>query len=307
MIPPATRRRSLLATGLTALLLTACASREPVENVPRPRIISHTPAITEMLIDMGYGEHLVGVSNWCDLPPGRDIPRVADANGVRLEAALAVRPDLLLTQSAPASFEQLKSRLPQMEILRLQLETLEDIEQAMVRLVEVVEGVDARQAFENSSDPTRGMKAIIAWKTALDETARDVPLNQRPNVLFISGWRQPVVAGPETFIGDLIAHVGGTNAGEAIPGTQRWRKAQVESIIRAQPDVLIIKTTPEKVGKAREFWTSQRFRALLPAARNDRVFAVSNDAWLRPSPTLKDMMQPLRTMVGSVWASGDEQ
>jgi iron complex transport system substrate-binding protein len=297
----------VLAPLLTAVLLTACASREPAEDVPRPRIISHTPAITEMLIDMDYGEHLVGVSNWCDLPPGRDIPRVADANGVRLEAAMAVRPDLLLTQSAPSSFEQLKDRLPQMKILRLQLESLEDVEQTMIRLVEVVEGVDARQALQNSSDPTSGIEAIIAWKTALDETARDVPLNQRPNVLFISGWQQPVVAGPGTFIGDLIAHVGGTNAGETIPGTQLWRKAKVESIIRAQPDVLIIKTTPEEVGKARAFWTSERFRSLLPASRNGRVFVVTDNTWLRPSPKLKDIMQPLREMVGSFWGSGSDQ
>ncbi len=292
----------LCAAFLTCL--TSCSTQRPTENPARPRIISHSPAITEMLIYLGYQDHLVGVSNWCELPEGMDVPRVGDANGIRTEAALALEPDLILTQSDPAKFKDLQKRLPGLEILELNIETLDDIRQTMLRLASKIDGLDPERVLQGKAAGSAS-QAIARYIVDLDSYSRNNVAGDWPETMFIIGYRQPVVAGPGTFIGDLIEHVGGQNTGRKIPGNQRWRKVKVESIIRAQPEVLIVHTSRENAERALEFWTSGNLPVMLPATRQGNVFVVTDETWLHPSPKIIEVVPQLRKMVDQTWGEAE--
>lgn len=297
----------ILAASLAiGLGVTGCSTREtPNENTPRPRIISHSPAITEILLYLGYGDHLVGVTNWCDLPEGLDVPRIGDAKGIRTEAALTAQPDLVLTQSDPSLFAPLKNAMPDLDVQQIELENLADIEAAMIHIAARIEGIEAETVVNTRYESSTATAAITRFLLALTNASRDIPELQRPKVMFISGWQQPTVAGPGTYIGDLIDLVGGRNVGEQIPGSQRWRKAGIESIIRVQPDILIVHAAQDEVDQARAFWTSGNLPIMLPAARNDCVFIVTDNAWQRPSPGILTLLKPLNDLVDAYWSPAE--
>src|SRR5438552_4007728 len=97
-------RRSAHRTHLAGLLalLAACGGGErgATTRAPLPparRIVSLSPAVTELLYALGAGDRVVGRTTWCDYPPAvRAVPSVGDGLSPNLEAIVARRPDLVV-------------------------------------------------------------------------------------------------------------------------------------------------------------------------------------------------------------------
>ena len=63
---------------------------------PARRIVSLSPAITELVFALGAGERLVGRTTWCDYPPAaRAVPSVGDGLNPSVEAVAAAIPGAL--------------------------------------------------------------------------------------------------------------------------------------------------------------------------------------------------------------------
>jgi ABC-type hemin transport system substrate-binding protein len=60
------------------VLLAACGGRGGEAHArPARRIVSLSPAVTELLFAIGAGDRLVGRTTWCDYPPAaRQVPSV---------------------------------------------------------------------------------------------------------------------------------------------------------------------------------------------------------------------------------------
>ncbi|MFW6146721.1 MAG: hypothetical protein ACOC7R_05245, partial [Planctomycetota bacterium] len=71
------RRWIVMAAGL--LTLVGCDRPEPTP-APPPRLVTAAPHITEIAFDMGLGDHVVGVSRFCErvLPPGESRTVIGD-------------------------------------------------------------------------------------------------------------------------------------------------------------------------------------------------------------------------------------
>src|SRR5207244_2288717 len=64
---------------------------------PPSRIVSLSPAVTELLFALGVGDRLVGRTTWCDYPPAaRQVPSVGDGLNPNIEAVAARHPDLVV-------------------------------------------------------------------------------------------------------------------------------------------------------------------------------------------------------------------
>ncbi len=68
-----------------------------LEKPPR-RVVSLVPSLTESLFDLGLGEVLVGITDYCVFPAEqvKRLPRVGGTKNPRLEEILALSPDLVL-------------------------------------------------------------------------------------------------------------------------------------------------------------------------------------------------------------------
>lgn len=268
-------KRLIVPLLAVAVLQVGCRETRPRPNAPYPRIVSYSPAITEMLFDMGMGDHVVGVTTHCKLPAGQRRRRVGSQLDFTTEAILAAEPDIVLTQSDAGRFRGVVSADPRINIKQLKIESLADISAAL-RWIGGLTGraapaARARQAFEEKL-------ARIA------ETARG---KTRPRVLFVMGTDRPSVAARGSFVHDLLVRCGGVNAAEAIPGQPRWREATIEAIHKAAPDVLICQMLhAERAESAREYWLRWPD---LPAVKAGRVFVVTDPHWTIPSARVADL------------------
>src|SRR5436189_2271263 len=64
-------------------------------SAPPRRVVSLVPSLTETLFDIGAGEAVVGVTDFCIFPPDLDRPRVGGTKNPRVEAIRALAPDLV--------------------------------------------------------------------------------------------------------------------------------------------------------------------------------------------------------------------
>ncbi len=261
-----------------SLPAAAFADAPPRPPAGSPRIVSFSPAITEMLFDMSLGDNVVGVTRYCTLPAGVERPRVGDAFTINASVILKARPDVIFAQTAPSKFKGVTDVDPHVQVIQLELERLADVPAAMARIGQVVAN-ERRRAFTTQLDAVRQRVASLP----------------KPRVLFVMGTDRPVAAGPESFIGDLIEVAGGVNAGADIPGRKPWRRTHIDAIVKAAPDVLICQNSEKgATERVRRYWLKWKD---LPAALTGRVYVVNDPGWSIPSPRLADRADELADMV----------
>lgn len=255
----------LIAVGCT---LAGCRDDAPAtKQTPSPRIVSYSPAITDMLYDMGLGAHVVGVTNYCRPPASFSPAVVGDRSRVSAEAIMAVEPDVIIIQQNPDDFGAVRRHRPNLRIEHLRIETLGDIASSVERIGRIVSrpglGQQHRQAFERKLDAIRVRVAGRA----------------RPKVLFVGGFDRPFTGGKETFIDEMIRVAGGTNAA-AERGYEGWKTLNRENILAMAPEVLVCQVDEAQRPGARAYWQSM---GDLSAVRDGRVFIVTDSRWTIPS------------------------
>jgi len=247
-----------------------------------PRIVSFSPGITRTLWDMGLGEHVVGVTRFCTLPPGVERPRLGDMLTVNAEAILAVRPTVLFAQTSPSRFQGVRDIDPAVGVVELTMEELKDVPAAIERIGQVV------------ARPKLAARARADFEAKVAAVRRSVAGRPRPRVLFVMGTDRPTAAGPGTFVADMIEAAGGINAGADVSGSTRWRATQIEAVLKAAPDVLICQADPAAAPAAGAYWRGWRD---LPAAKAGRVHVVTDPRWTIPSPYLAELLGRLAEMI----------
>src|SRR5260221_517302 len=67
------------------------------------RVVTLAPSLSEMVLALGAQDTLVGVTRFDDDPRTAKLPRIGGYNDPQPEAVLAVKPDLVLAEPAPAN------------------------------------------------------------------------------------------------------------------------------------------------------------------------------------------------------------
>jgi iron complex transport system substrate-binding protein len=100
----------------------------------------------------------------------------------------------------------------------------------------------------------------------------------------VLGWDPPTVAGPGTFIHELLVAAGARNVFDDAPA--KWPQVSLEAMLSRSPHVLIVASGGEDGSAditrmlARPGWRD------LPAVQAGRVFTVDADEVNRPGPSL---------------------
>lgn len=271
----------LLATGLLLICLGFPAAGQaavwvdamdrPVELTDTPqRIVSLVPSVTEILFALGAGEQLVGATRFCTYPPAaRQLPRVGDYADPSLEAIATLAPDLVLL-AADAASPALLARIEALGIA------------AYVVYPKGITGAVAtiRQLGQAVGQPSAGEQLADELQQQID-TIRQAPQRYRPpRVLFCVMTEPLVVAGPGTLIDDLLQAAGGQNV--VPPGPVRYPTWGAESLLAADPDIVILSVHPGQQGPAELMAAWPELRA----SRNHQVVTVEADWVSRPGPRL---------------------
>ncbi|MFP4356685.1 MAG: ABC transporter substrate-binding protein [Phycisphaerae bacterium] len=271
---------SLSVLAIAAMALPGCRDERPLPEATEPRVVTYSPALTRMVFDLGLGDHIVGVTDYCDLPDGSEIPRVGDINVVA-EKILAVEPEIVLTQQAGA-FEAFADQHKDLRVIHVEIDRLADIPEAAIAVSAAM------------GDAATGQTRADLFNRALQETRQAVAELPRPRTLFLEGTDRPGVHSEGSFIDDMIQAAGGAPAAREIPGNQSWRKTRLERIVAAGPEVLVVKTTAADEAADRDYWMQWKD---IPAVKAGRVHMVTDDAWMRPGLHMAELTAQMAAMI----------
>lgn len=248
------------------------------------RIVSLTPAVTEIVFALGLGDRLVGVSSYCDYPPAaKEIERVGTFVTPAVERIVAARPDLVIAEPNVGNRNPVESlRELGLDVLIVDPETIAQAKQTFIDIA-------ARLGV-----PERGV--ALAAKVDADMAAvvtrlGDVPLRR---TLFVVGRRPLIVAGRGTLQDELLQLARAANVGA--DGGAGWPHLSVEHVVAAAPEVIIDASMGSEDGgeEAVAFWS--RF-ASIPAVRNQRVSVYGAGEVFRPGPRIGAALEGVARLV----------
>ena len=184
------------------------------------------PSLTEILFELELGDRVVGVGDYCSWPPeATRLPRLGGLFDVRLERIVELDPDLAVLLPSEGDLADQMEDLG-VEVLTVANETFGDV-------VDSIEKIAARCGVE-----AEGLDLVERLQQGLAPRATE----NRPSVVVTIG-RQAglsstiLVAGPGTFIDELLHRAGGENAFAG--AAMRYPQVGPESILASAPEVII--------------------------------------------------------------------
>ena len=239
-----------LILGLV-LLLTACGGQQQqtattdtvVDDYGRTvvvpanpqRVVSLSPAVTEIIFALGAQDLLVGRTDFCEYPAeAQQIPSIGGISNLNIEKILSMQPDLVISGSMVG-----KKVTDQMDVMgtpmvcvieKPHFDALYDNITAIGRLV----------GKEHEADSLNALLRKCA--NALENTSTITQSNNNaitPKVYYVVGFGPSgnFTAGGNTFINDIISMAGGRNIAEDIDG---WSYS-LEALVNEDPDYIIVR------------------------------------------------------------------
>ena len=262
-----------------------------VHHTPR-RVVSLVPSLTESLFDLGLGEAVVGITDYCTHPAKMlvDIPRVGGTKNPRLEEILALNPDLVLanweenTKSAVEGLEAAgvsvwvthpKTVRQAMDILWT-LAGLFKNQSAAVRLEALETSLDWAKSAAKESKFQRYFCPI--W---YDQTQSDLPwwmtFNQHTychDLLELCGGENIFSKRERRY--PLAADLGLETAKDAGDRDTRYPRVRLEEIVAADPEMILLPSEPYIFDEAHRQMLFDLLSDTL-AVKSDRIYLVDGN------------------------------
>jgi len=232
------------------------------------RVVSLAPSITDSLLALGLGARLVGVSEFCRLPPG--FPAVTRIGGLvnpNLEAIRSLHPDLLLGTTSGNGPELVgQADALGVPLFIVHTPTIDSMMESLMALADAL------------GERTRGESLVAELQGRLRQVAARVTGLPRPRVLFVV-WGDPlVVPGAASFLTDAIARAGGVSVTADAPAAHP--AFSLEAAISRAPEVILL--TPDNTDVAQR-WRADPVWAGVPAIRSGRIHVVAEGV-VQPGP-----------------------
>jgi ABC-type Fe3+-hydroxamate transport system substrate-binding protein len=261
-----------------AIAVTDGAGRQVALAGPARRIVSLSPAVTELLFALGAGDRLVGRTTWCDYPPAvRQVPTVGDGLNPDLEAVVAARPDLVVLYRSALN-ESAADQLGRLGVAALLLtqDRLEDLARA-ARLLGRVTG------RESVGDSVAG--AIVRVLAA--------PAPGLGIRLALIAWdNPPMVIGGGSYLDQLATLAGARNVFHDLGSAD---VVSLETIAVRDPDVIVVLSDSAPAGPPafarRPSWQ------VIRAVRQRRFVTLAGSLFGRPSPRAPAAIAAFRKML----------
>ncbi len=249
------------------------------------RIVSTAPSITETLFALGLGGRVVGVTNYCHYPTAAaKIAKIGTYMQPNLEAILALRPDLIITQKTAIHS---KSRFEpyHLNVLEVTQGSIAEIQSAIVAIGNATGSADRARTLNES---------ITKELTAVREKAST---NPPVSVVFIVG-RTPgalegmIAVGSHNYLAEVMEVAGGRNVFNDAKPT--YAKISAEEILARSPQVILdmgdmsdpTGVTEEQKRAVVKLW--DRYPSVA-AVRDKRVHAIASDIFVVPGPRVIDL------------------
>jgi iron complex transport system substrate-binding protein len=294
--------RLLLSAVVAGIFFSIFVSPVTGQEAGKRRIVSLAPSVTESLFALGFGEEVVGVTDY-DLYP-KDVaalPKVGGYYDPSLEKILSLEPDLVI------GIKTFHSEL---------LERLEDLGIQVLSLVVHRRFNDIRLAMDRLAEEFgQPQAAEEAWQNILNELARVRKKARRlfgedPPSVMVVVWHDPLtIAGGYNYIDDILDRIGLPNAAGDIRYT--FPVINREGLVVRNPAVLIVAAASTGMSFSEEDLRSVLRGLPIEAVTENRIVTVSADSLFHPGPraaiAAEDLVDAVAQVTGGDARSDEEK
>jgi len=246
--------------------LFACGKTPPeTKKTQIPKVISLSPAITEIIYAIGAEDNLIGITNQCNWPPGVKLKqRVGDFSYPSLEKISKLNPDVILA-AGPGQEKSLKK----LEVLGFQIivfhpDTLDELYENIIGIGKV---------FKKESQAEKLVQKMKKEINLIPQCP--------PRKVFIEICHKPLIcAGKSTFISSAIEKLGLKNICST---SQKYPFINTEWLISKKPDYIILTDV-----KKSEFLSAH------PYFSQKILIELYPDTIVRPGPRIVEGLWELR-------------
>jgi iron complex transport system substrate-binding protein len=294
--PPAdAASASVPSPGVQGTAVQATDDAGQVVRLERPaaRIVSLIPSATDLLVAMGARGQLAGRTDFDTDPALASLPSVGGGLDPSLEALAALRPDLVISFETQGD-ATLRTRLRDLGIpvYGLAAQDTADVFRALANL-----GVLAGRRAEAD-----GVAAAVRGE--LEAVRRSVAGRPAPSVVYVAWVEPPMIAGPSTFLSELVRVAGGRPVFDDVK--QEWPQVSVEEIVSRKPQVIVIPAGAGAEFSAASLRAAPGWRELT-AQPGTRVAEVPVAVVNRPGPRLGEAARALRDALHPELAADPER
>jgi iron complex transport system substrate-binding protein len=239
------------------------------------------PAATDLIVGMGARDRLVAVSSYDkNRPDVGQLPKAGDYETIDWELLASLHPSILITEIATdRQSPGFSAKCAELNItpVNVTIETLPDIFSALDTLGQALKQPQLAQA------------AAATMHHRLD-AVRLAAINQPPiPTLLVIDRNAQAVAGPGTYLDDLLKIAGGTNAAASLQ--QHWPQIDREMLLSLKPQVIIEllpDASPQEQQQAAAVWKQY---PQIPAVAAGRVYPIYNGYALLPGWHVTDLAE----------------
>ncbi len=245
------------------------------------------PSMTESLFDLGMGDSVVGVTDYCVFPPEvKNLPKVGGTKNVRVDQVVQLSPELIIANQEENSRGIVEELGEQFNVW---LTFPKTVRQALDDLWQLVHLFRRERAFVS----------LRTLETAV-EYAEHRAFDTQPTRVFIPIWQDVTPTGvrwwmtfnQDTYCHDLIRLLGGMNvfgerqrryplnadvakaqATAAEEQDNRYPRVTVEEIIQAKPELILIPDEPYRF-QDEDVMELRGLLASTPAVEQNRVYRI---------------------------------
>lgn len=205
-------------------MLTDVRGRSFEFRDPPRRVVSLVPSLTETLFDLGAGDCLVAITDFCIFPPGLALPRVGGTKNPRIDEIRALAPDLV--------------HMNLEENLRRHGEAIEEFAPVFVSEPKCVEDVAALLEQLGVIHDRRERAGELAA-----ELRQELASARKRTFSFACAiWKNPWMwCGGDTYVSRLVESAGGTNV---LGDRERYPHVTPEEVLAQRPDVVFLPDEP---------------------------------------------------------------
>lgn len=188
------------------------------------RVVSLVPSVTETLFDLGAGDAVVGITDFCIFPPNLQLPRLGGTKNPRVDEIRALAPDLVhmnLEENLRRHAEAIEAFAP---VFVTEPKSVDDVANLILQLGEL--------------HGHRGEAAMLVARLQ-DELAR---MPRRSFTFACPIWKGPWMwCGGDTYVSRLVEAAGGVNV---LRNLTRYPHVLLEEVMEMHPEIVFLPDEP---------------------------------------------------------------
>lgn len=165
------------------------------------RAVSLSPAVTEILAELGFSDRIVGISSYCDYPSALSAPAVGSAENPDIRRIKELEPDAVFTLTALSERENYELTSAGIKVIRLS--PPESMEGFSALYRDIAAAFYGRERTDSEKQTERAVELGSLARTLVENSAKAVKLE---SFVYVTG--KCTLAGSDTFENAVLSLCG---------------------------------------------------------------------------------------------------